>query len=194
MRRFDVPVGIAGLNTSLLLIGPTMKRSLLCAIGLLLVAGAAFGDDSTETTIADLKENAETFQLKLDYFGPSGKPYYTLHLSVPPIKAPADSPFDQQANIEERDAEAIIDHLASHKFFDRATDRLDVKKRPSVGYLLTVSASEIELAEILGWDLSLFARLDGLQSTLTGDAASAMKRLQARLSGHRKAWSVVNPK
>ncbi|MCR9118796.1 MAG: hypothetical protein NXI22_17815 [bacterium] len=171
-----------------------MKRSLLCAIGLLLVAGAAFGDDSTETTIADLKENAETFQLKLDYFGPSGKPYYTLHLSVPPIKAPADSPFDQQANIEERDAEAIIDHLASHKFFDRATDRLDVKKRPSVGYLLTVSASEIELAEILGWDLSLFARLDGLQSTLTGDAASAMKRLQARLSGHRKAWSVVNPK
>ena len=45
-----------------------------------------------------------------------------------------------------------------------------------------------ELYEVLGWEMPLLKRLDGLRGVLDGGAAEAMDLLLGRMSGHRREW------
>jgi hypothetical protein len=58
---------------------------------------------------------------------------------------------------------------------------------------LTVKGrKELELYEVLGWDLKMIERLDAIAAVLDGDAAKKMSWVTARLFWHRKEWETLN--
>ncbi|MCH7988047.1 MAG: hypothetical protein IID46_02730 [Planctomycetes bacterium] len=166
---------------------------LLCATGF--AAEPNKSDPATEVAkkrAEKLRVNVKDFRLHLSYHGESGKPYYHLMLSVPPIEAKKTTPFSRLEQISEKQAVRIIDHLAEEGFLKRAQDADTLRKLP-VGplYLLRVRAGELQLGENLGWDLKMLKHLDGLRKALDGDAEKSMGLLLGRLAGHRREWEAV---
>jgi hypothetical protein len=140
-----------------------------------------------------LKANVTGFRLSLSYVGESGKPYYSLLLSVPELNLKKISPFSLQARISKDQTLKVIDHLTKVGSLDRAHKTGELEKLPQPSYLLSVRAGDLYFSEILGWDLDMLKRLDGLRSVLDGDAVKSMDTLLGRLYGHRREWMAAVP-
>ena len=140
---------------------------------------------------ATLKANVKDFQIVLEYNGGSDKPYYNLLLSVPQLNLTNSSPFALQVVISDRQALKIIGYLAATGSLNEARETKDLVKLPRPTYLLGVQGGPIEVTEILGWDLAMLKRLDGLADVLEGDAARSMETLLGRLAGLRRTWQAT---
>ena len=165
---------------------------LLCATGL--AAEPDKSDPATEVAkkrAEKLRVNVKDFRLHLSYHGESGKPYYHLMLSVPPIEAKKTTPFSRLEQISEKQAVRIIDYLAKD-FLQRAQDAKSLRKLPAGPlYLLRVGAGQLQLGENLGWNMKMLKHLDGLRKALDGDAEKSMGLLLGRLAGHRREWEAA---
>jgi inhibitor of cysteine peptidase len=138
-----------------------------------------------------LKADLASFVLRLVYSGEQDKPFYALVLHVGRVEEKA-TPFFQVVTITEAQASRIIDHLAADGFLSRVGPPVSGAAEPC--YILTVqSKSTAAMAENLGWDARMLARLDGLRSVLDGDAATAMDFLLGRLGGLRQMWTKAAP-
>jgi hypothetical protein len=137
-----------------------------------------------------LKANARTFRLELKYNGEQRKPFYRMTVSVPVIPQLASAPFYRITQINDDDADRIIDHLASEGFLHQAVDPRNSKIGPPTmpGYTLKVATSDIPLYEDVGWGLPLIDRLDALRDALPDAGKKDMDLLLGRLSGLRKQW------
>jgi hypothetical protein len=111
-----------------------------------------------------------------------------LVLSVPEIERKTSSSFSRQVRIDQKQALTIIDHLAESGLLDRAHKTGELEKLPMPCYLLTVQAGDLDVTEVLGWDLAMLRQFDGLRSLLSGEAAKSMDLLVGRLSGLRRVW------
>ncbi|MCA9268834.1 MAG: hypothetical protein KDA41_10210 [Planctomycetales bacterium] len=163
-----------------------MKTTAIAVLVLLLCVAAAWGDESADQRARALRANVKTFRLELAYHGDQDKPFYQLTLSAEPIK-PSDA-FSRRVQIDEPQTLAIIDHLAKSGALDRAHKTGKLEKLPRACYLLRVQAGDLDVTEILGWDLAMLRQLDGLRAVLQGEAATSMDLLIGRLSGLRQAW------
>ena len=138
-----------------------------------------------------MKADAKSFRLELLHQGEQGKPFYRLTISVPVIDRLAIEPFHRIAQIDEKQAVQIIDHLARDGFFDKAVDmRNKTKRQPPVvpSYTMRVIVDDLPLFEELGWDLPMLKRLDALREVLPDNAQKDMDLLLGRMSGLRKQW------
>jgi len=140
--------------------------------------------DRTTERILRLKGNLEQFMLRLDYVGPQDKPFPSLVLSV---AQPGTT------RIDELKASGLIGHLARTGWMARATDAADAPGAPIPGpaYIMTVTGAGLRLRESLGWELGMLKTLDALRQQLSGDAAKALDRVLARLSGLRRQWQAA---
>ena len=141
-----------------------------------------------------LKDQLKSFRLDLEYHGAQDKPYYGLWLSVPPLSVRRSNPFHPHVRISEVEASKIIDHLAREGFLDQAVDNTSGMKRPAPSpcYTMIVFSGEEmhrhEFSSVLGWNLPMVRRLDGLRAVLEGESGKQMDLLLGRLSGHRSEW------
>jgi inhibitor of cysteine peptidase len=143
--------------------------------------------DATAERVRALKADLGSFVLRLVYCGDQDKPFYVLVLHVGPMEEKS-APFFEVVTITEAQAARLIDHLAADGFLSRAGPPVSGAGEPC--YVLTVqSKSTGAMAENLGWDAGMLARLDGLRSVMDGDAAKAMDFLVGRLSGLRQMWA-----
>jgi len=143
--------------------------------------------DETGERVKALKADLGSFALRLVYSGQQDKPFYVLVLHVGPVEEKS-QPFFQVVTITEAQASRIIDHLAADGFLSQAGPPVRGGVEPC--YILTVQSKAAgAMAENLGWDARMLARLDGLRSVMDGDAATAMDFLLGRLSGLRQMWA-----
>jgi hypothetical protein len=153
-------------------------------------------DAKTAERVKLLKADWKKFTLSLRYFGESGKPFYNLTLRVPQIKD--DRPtFWPAAQLNEKQATAIIDHLVKDGYLRRAGNQAkkDLKAPAGPTYGLFVRGPRgLELYEFLGWDLKMLKRLDALNAVLSGEARKKMDLLLGRLSGYRRHWETEKKK
>jgi hypothetical protein len=140
---------------------------------------------------AKLKADLKTFTLSLNYSGQQDKPFYHLCLSVPQPRG-NDNPFDQQVQIPEKQAQAIIDYLAIEGFFDHAKEAFLRTPAPPY-YVLWIEVDgnghPARYGEFLGWNLEMLQRLEGLRKVLEGDAAKGMDLLIGRMAGFKAGWA-----
>ena len=154
-------------------------------------------DSTTETDIQDrrsdlLQEDADQFVFSLEYRGAQDKPYHSLLLEGPatPPRGPlAVGWIGTRLNKEQ--VLKLIEHLKMEGFLKNAHNialkDLAFPKGPT--YTLIVRGpKKLELYEVLGWDLKMVQRLDGIAAVLDGNAASEMKALLGRLAWNRKEW------
>jgi hypothetical protein len=132
----------------------------------------------------------KSFRMNVSYQGESGKPYYSLLLSVPELNLKKSFPFSLQEKVSEDQALKVIDYLIKVGSLDRAHES-NTKKMSQPSYSLSVRAGDLRLTENLGWGLDMLKWLDGLRKALEGDAAKAMDTLLGRLYGHRREWMAV---
>jgi len=144
-----------------------------------------------------LGENPESFTLHLTYFGPQGKPFYSLLLSGAKPRASKVGPrkrgsFDLQVHITKRQVAKIVAHLGQSGHLarakDAATDAIGAAEGPC--YLMRVTGGTkdglLDLRDDLGWGRDMFKKLDALRAVLFGPSADAMDKLLGRLRGYRK--------
>jgi hypothetical protein len=183
-----------------------MKIALVCAMAFLVFLGAAAADEPaggerpTEQAIErskQLRSGVANFKLTLHFFGPQRKPFYNLTLSVPPVPQAAAEPFHPIVQIDEKEAEKIIQALVVDGFLDRAENdgAEDITLRAPKGptYVLTIVAESpqfgrLSFHEDLGWKLAMLTRLDALKPALGDKSQAALDVLLTRLSGLRRQW------
>lgn len=176
-----------------------MKTVFVAAVLLssLAFAAAAFGAAPRDPQVgvdraAALRGDVKNFQLALTYRGQSDKPYYDVLLSVPQVEVKQADAFYLRARITEADALRLITLLETSGLLTQAVDGKTTKlqeQQPS--YRLTTSAGDIELITNLGWSLETLHHLDAIRKSLTGEAATQLDTLLARLSGHRREWTAA---
>lgn len=173
-----------------------MGLAVLLGTGALMAEGMLFG--GAEGRAEKLKAGLKTFTLSLEYSGEQSKPYYQLLLSVPPLPLRrSENPFFQMVWINETQAAAIIDYLTGEGFLLKAQEG-PFKRTPEPPYYALVvqvagADQPLRYGLVLGWDLQMIRRLDGLRKVLEGDAARAMDLLLGRLAGHRAEWEKAAP-
>lgn len=97
------------------------------------------------------------------------------------------------ASLTPKEASNIIDHLAKEGFLGQAENVVGKDIAPPQGpaYTLTLmGAGQTKLYQVLGWDLKMLGRLEGLRKVLAKDSAAgkAMDKLLAALEPQRKKW------
>lgn len=138
-----------------------------------------------------LKQELATFVLDLSYTGQQEKPFYGLRVQTTPPTNLALDPFYRTVQISTDEATALIDALAKNgilRDMQRSQDQ-EITLRAPTGYMLRLTGGPAQAANwhlALGWDdLTLFVRLDTVQTALPAKAKDAMAMLQGRLSGIR---------
>lgn len=142
------------------------------------------------------KANVKTFRLELNFGGQEDKPFYRLIASVPEVGVDRSNPFYRIVQINEEEANKIIDHLTKDGFLDKAIDLKSGAKIPPPtmpGYTMKVVAGDMPLVEDLGWGLPMIHRLDDLRLAFTDAGKKDMDFLLGRLSGFRKQWEAQQP-
>ncbi len=97
------------------------------------------------------------------------------------------------ASLTPKEAANIIDHLAKEGFLAQAENVIGKDIAPPQGpaYTLTLFGAErTKLYQVLGWDLKMLRRLEGLRKVLAkdSDAGKAMDKLLKALEPQRKKW------
>lgn len=138
--------------------------------------------------VENLKANVDSFTLDLVYSGVQGKPYYTLHLSVPPFEDDAAAPFGfhRHHRITEAQAKKLIDHLANNRFFQEYERSRRMAQSPKQSYNLNLAAGDHHYWEFLEFNPQLFQRLDGLRTFFDGNITTSLDLVAGRISGWRK--------
>ena len=157
--------------------------------------------ERTRKAVEMLKDNLDDFGLSLSFSGDLKEPFHTIGLATA-CKNKAKTPphWLGDADLGKEGSAKVIDYLASSGFFDRASvipsndqeGRVKFyasKNQPY--YSLQVSA---QYHEILGWDIMMLHRLEGLRKALDGDAAKLMDKLLATLEPKRKEWEKAKDK
>lgn len=165
-------------------------------LALLVALSAAFWNpelprNDGEALRAKLIENVQQFELRLVPYGPSGKPYYTVALSVPALRESESTGFTRASRISVDQARRIIDRLAELNWLDGR--RLPGERIQSEnGYTLQLVAGDVRFERDIGWDLEMLESLDSLQTLLDGEAAKNMDFLLTRMSGLRRVWQTAH--
>lgn len=128
-----------------------------------------------------LKANIDSFMLTLARYSgeqPPGPPSQSLVLHVPTNGFK----HARAVQIDKRQAEQIIDHLAAEGFLNSFHDMQEwkfIETPRGPHYTLSVQAGDAHFAQYLSWNRSMLSRLQALRKVLRGDAAEAMDQLLA---------------
>ena len=138
-----------------------------------------------------LKKKTGTPYLALLYHGDSIGAKPSLYLAT--TNYSIDVVGGIQANPTPKEVANIIDHLAKEGFLAQAENVAGKDITPPRGpaYTLTLmGAGQTRLYQVLGWDLKMLRRLEGLRKVLAkdSDASKAMDKLLKALEPQRKIW------
>ena len=112
-----------------------------------------------------LKENLETFAVKLRHYGASDKPFYEVVLAVRDIVNPGGATLAVQ--IDKEQAAVIIDHLAASGYLDAAEDAGGKEaKHADPSYLLIVWCDKLQLIQNIGWGDDMVKKAKAMRDTL----------------------------
>ncbi len=126
-----------------------------------------------------LKTNIDSFTLTLARYSgekPPGPPQQSLVLHVPTNGFK----HTRAVQIDKRQAEQIIDHLAAEGFLNSFHDMHEwkfIEAPRGTHYMLSVQAGDAHFAQHLSWNRSMLSRLQELRKVLRGEAAEAMDQL-----------------
>lgn len=128
-----------------------------------------------------LLDGRDSFLLQLYYYGPSDKPFYSLHLQTKPIDP--NNFFVRSHQLDRTQLNTLVDGLARGGFLKNGNDEGRFTPTYKEGYVMFLSGVGHSQHEILGFpdNQTMVERLIALQSFLEGDAARSMSLLLGRI-------------